>query len=181
LGALCDTYAGVLARLDNVQLDEKPRMADFARLGCAVEATLGWPEGSFLAAYNHSRDAGDQLALEADPIGTLLVEIGNQGFEGTASELAALLDQQADENTPRPSNWPKNPVAVANRLRRLAPNLCAQPVSKSSSSNGLRAGAPYGSTEPTPSRPSHPSRRTQARRRANPNDSRDSRDNHLAI
>jgi hypothetical protein len=55
LGALLDALSVALRRLADVQLEQQPRMADFARFAVAAEPALGLPEGTFLAAYEGKR------------------------------------------------------------------------------------------------------------------------------
>ena len=55
LGALLDAVSCGLQRLPDVQLERKPRMADFAKWGAAVEPACPWPEGTFLEAYVRNR------------------------------------------------------------------------------------------------------------------------------
>ena len=47
------------------------------------------------------------------------------GWEGTATELLALLEDVADEKTRKQKAWPESARALSNALRRLAPNLRA--------------------------------------------------------
>jgi len=55
LGALCSAVSSALARIDDVRLDHKPRMADFAKLSAAAEHGLGFPAGAFMDAYRGNR------------------------------------------------------------------------------------------------------------------------------
>jgi hypothetical protein len=68
LGALLDAVAGALRELPGVRLDRLPRMADFAEWAVAGERALGWPAGSFEAAYRANRQEANETALEASPL-----------------------------------------------------------------------------------------------------------------
>ncbi len=123
LGALLDTLSTAMREHQVVELDRKPRMADFARWGVAVERALGWTEGSFLAAYETNREemAGDMLSN--DLTATMLIQfMADKSFwSGTATELLTALNMTAlgagiDTRVPV---WPKTPHAVSGRLRRL--------------------------------------------------------------
>ena len=57
-GALLDAVAGGLRDLPTTNLSNLPRMADFARWATAAESSLGWSEGTFMAAYNDNQRTG---------------------------------------------------------------------------------------------------------------------------
>jgi hypothetical protein len=124
LGALLDAVSGAISRLDQVQLERAPRMADFARWVVAAEPALGWPTGSFLKAYTGNRDAIHEIALDAavvvPPMRTLL-EAGE--FIGTATELLDRLAGIVGESATRRKGWPGNATALSRELARIAPNL----------------------------------------------------------
>jgi Bifunctional DNA primase/polymerase, N-terminal/Primase C terminal 1 (PriCT-1) len=124
LGALLDAVSGAIGRLDQVQLERAPRMADFARWVVAAEPALGWPTGSFLKAYTGNRDAIHEIALDAavifPPMRTLM-ESGE--FVGTATELLDRLGGIAGESATRRKGWPGNATSLSRELARIAPNL----------------------------------------------------------
>ncbi|HVA46105.1 MAG TPA: hypothetical protein VNH11_07000 [Pirellulales bacterium] len=122
LGSLFDAVAGALRDLPRVKLVRLPRMADFAKWATAAERALGWPPGTFIAAYTRNRDAANELALEASPIAGRLLELLAKGeWEGKAGELLSALDESYGSETKRPPGWPKNPRSMSGHLRRLAP------------------------------------------------------------
>ncbi len=103
-------------------------MADFAAWVTACELALGWPDGSFLAAYRGNVADANELALDASPIWPPLRQLveARGAWEGTAAELLAELAQLAGLGGDRakpPAGWPKKPNALTGRLRRLAPNM----------------------------------------------------------
>ena len=122
-GALCDVVAGALARIDSVQLAEMPRMADFAKWVVAAEQILGWTPGAFLKSYSENRSKGDELAIEASPVGPPLCLLAEGGFEGTMTELLERLVELTDEQAIRAKTWPKSARALSSHVKRLAPNL----------------------------------------------------------
>jgi hypothetical protein len=87
---------------------------------------LGWPEGTFLRAYDENQAAANELALETSCItGPLFTLLGKGPFEGTADTLLRTLAKCADEATTKQSGWPRSPRGLSESLRRLAPNLRA--------------------------------------------------------
>ncbi len=129
LGGFYDALVGVLAELPTVVLQRPPRMADFARVGVAMERVLGWPSGSFLAAYADNRAIGSELALEAYPIvGPLcqLVKEYNGHWEGSMSGLLAALAPLATEQARHERRWPSAGNKLSSQLDRVAPSLRAR-------------------------------------------------------
>jgi hypothetical protein len=127
LGALLDVTVKALEELPHVELDWLPRMADFARWGVAVERALGMPEGAFMAAYQGNLNEANAGALEDTPVGAplmaLLEEKGDEGWEGTATELLNTLTVREGYEKKAPLGWPKTGKQLANTLRRLEPCL----------------------------------------------------------
>ena len=123
-GALLDLAADGLSQLPAVPTRGLPRMADFARWGIALERAAGWPDGSFLDAYEGNRRKSQEVALEADVVAGVVMRLmsNRQRWEGTATELLIEVNRiTADE--PRGRGWPTAPNHLSNRLDRLAPVL----------------------------------------------------------
>ena len=124
LGGLLDVVSGALARLPNIQLPKKPRLADFAVWVTAAEPLLGWSEGAFMDAYVQNQSATNDLALEASPIAAAIQALVRDGeIEATATDLLQTLQRYAGENAGSQRSWPANGQGLSNALRRLAPNL----------------------------------------------------------
>ena len=130
LGALLDALAGALAQLPHTRLAFKPRMADFALFGVAVERALGWPAGTFIKAYEVNRRGANSSALEASPVALAVQSLAGQGhiFEGTATELLDKLSSCVDERAKSHRGWPDSGWRLSCILRRLAPSLRASGV-----------------------------------------------------
>jgi hypothetical protein len=123
-GALFDLVSSVLATIPSVNLDHAPRMADFARVGTALEQVLGLHQGAFIAALDGQRQDALQASLDADPLGPRVVVFMSERTEwaGTATELLKLLTDCLP-NDSRPRTWPSTPAAMSKRLVELAPAL----------------------------------------------------------
>ncbi|WP_406470146.1 ATP-binding protein [Streptomyces hirsutus] len=120
LASLFDLLAAVLAVLPDVQLEERPRMADFARVLAAVDKVQGW---NTLDSYKATaRDAVADV-LDGEPFAQAVVALvdraGADGITLTASELLERVP------TPDrlPKKWPKDPTRAGGQLKRLAPAL----------------------------------------------------------
>jgi hypothetical protein len=105
--------------MDGVQLDQLPRVADFALWATACETAL-WPAGTFARAYAANRRAAIESIMEADPIATCVRSImaDRTTWTGSASDLLRLCAESARESPPGGVAWAKNPRALAGRLRR---------------------------------------------------------------
>ncbi len=128
-GALLDALAGVVREESNVpeQALGWPRMADFAVRGVALERALGWPEGSFLAAYRGNRAGAREVALDDSLVAGLVRTIAADGaFTGTASELLARLETMVVPEVLKTRAWPKQPHILSGNLRLIANDLRAE-------------------------------------------------------
>jgi hypothetical protein len=128
---LLDAVSHGLRNLDRVQLDELPRLADFAVWVMACEGALPWPEGSFLKAYAGNQSGMDALAIESSPVAMEVLSFVRErraAWKGTAKDLLATLisrlrGRTADRADARLRAFPSTPSVLSNQLRRVAPNL----------------------------------------------------------
>ena len=128
LGAVCDALVGVLKNYDQVQVENVPRMADFAQWGKAAEVALGWPEGSFSEAYVSNIRGMVTEVLDQDVVADRLIRVVDGHFHagtyiGTPSELLDALTATATNTMTNRRDWPQNGKALTNRLERLKPLL----------------------------------------------------------
>lgn len=125
LGALLDAVSAALRNLDQVELAELPRMADFAVWVAAAEEVLPWEPGGFMRAYAGNRSEANELALNDDPVAVavrrLLSDLDQ--WSGTSTELLAALREMVDEPVTRSKAWPAAPNSLSNRLKRISPAL----------------------------------------------------------
>jgi hypothetical protein len=120
LGALLDAAAHGLRELPCIRFGKLPRMADFALWAMACE-TAFWPAGTFLRAYDTNRRAALENITDADPVAACVREImaDRRTWTGTASDLLRAAADRAYGTSWRSADWPRNPRALAGRLRRV--------------------------------------------------------------
>ena len=121
LGALLDAASHGLRTLPHVRLDRLPRMADFAIWATACETAL-LPTGAFARAYEANRRAAIEGVIDADPVAACVREImaERSAWTGCATDLLRTEAELAGNGASRGSSgWPKNPRALAGRLRRV--------------------------------------------------------------
>jgi len=118
LGALLDAAVHGLRAIGSVSSHQLPRMADFALWARACETHL-WPAGTFDRAYSNNRKAAVRSIIDADPIATFVRELMSERpfWTGCAAELLRVGVQRVNQSSHN-ANWPKNPRALAGRLRR---------------------------------------------------------------
>ena len=112
--------ARVCNRCRDIRLERLPRMADFALWAAACE-TAAFAVGTFEAAYWLNRRAAIEDVIDADPVAACVRHLMSQTTEwtGSASELLnAGFENERSASYRGRTNWPKNPRALAGRLRR---------------------------------------------------------------
>lgn len=121
LGALLDAVVVGLRRLPGIQLERLPRMADFALWATACE-TAHWPEGRFMAAYDGNREEAVENVIDSDAVAVAVRELiaDKVEWEGTATELLAVLTAIAGERVVKSKSWPGDARALSSRLKRAA-------------------------------------------------------------
>lgn len=127
LGGLLNALSCGLRRLDSIQLDGLPRMADFVIWAEACGEALSWYPGEFSEWYAENRKQLNSQALEGSAIAKLLLDnIAADGWSGTASELLSFVSHNASEEQKRAKDFPRSPQAMGGLMRRLAPNFRAE-------------------------------------------------------
>ena len=136
LGSVLDTVAAAMRILPSVELDEVPRMADFAYWGEAVGQALGWPEQSFRSAYARNRRSATDNSIDDSAVANVLFGSvpSSLKWSGAIGELHRQLTETAGKQVASSRRWPKNVTQFSSELRRLSPQLrvrglvdCVQP------------------------------------------------------
>jgi len=128
-GAILDTLSKALQVYSTVEIEQLPRMADFAVWGEAIVRSLGYQPGEFLDAYFEK--IGEQVAdvLEQNPIGIAILAFmeSREQWEGTPSELLQALESEpfVEEHKVdvKAERWPKSAVWVTRRIKEIETNL----------------------------------------------------------
>lgn len=126
LGALLDIFAKALARLKEVKLPEadRPRLAEFAKLGMAIAETMGKTGEAFLSHFNASRQEALAHTIEASPVASALIEWFEDNNRRSVSLPAKDLFFQVERKKPQNTDsWPRSAKGFADALRRIAPAL----------------------------------------------------------
>ena len=124
LGALLDGLVAGLKYLPEVEIVDKPRMAEFVLWAEACTRAY-WPANTFVEAYRKSQAASVELVLEASTVGSAVIRFmeGRHEWRGQASELLDGLTALVGERAAKEREWPKRPNVMSGKLRRAAPAL----------------------------------------------------------
>lgn len=122
--ALFDMLA--LARYQFIVLDatKLPRMADFARIGIAIEDLFGG-QGSFMAAYDKNRAAATDDLAEVDPVLMTCLELwdeNNNAWSGTIQDLQAEIARRMKASGLRVP-IPTGLAQISSHVKRITPLL----------------------------------------------------------
>jgi hypothetical protein len=129
LGALLDAVAAALRNRKNVQIDNPPRMADFARWVTAAEPALKWERGTFLAAYVENQDNASSIITESSPVAKAIVQFMSNHLEGWKGLTSTLHDELLNYDVYKLAKTaPKAPNKLSGQLKRIAPSLRIQGI-----------------------------------------------------
>jgi hypothetical protein len=127
LGAMFDALSVAIKTLPDVDIAELPRMADFARWGCAIARHLGCDDAEFLSALGVNAAAQNDTAVENSPVAQAVLRLVEEVGEWedtpavTLQRLASIAGElQLDL---KGKSWPKQPAHLTRRLNEVAPNL----------------------------------------------------------
>ena len=132
LGGLLDAIVGGIRELPSVRLPELPRMADYACFGAAVGRGLGWPDGTFLSAYEGNRQNTSSTLIDDSVLAKVLLRMYTSEFDGytcTVDGMRSELMRFGAKALARNPGWPKTNAKFGSELRRLAPELRAHGLS----------------------------------------------------
>lgn len=129
-GAVLTALSAGLRRIQDVQLTELPRMADFARRATASEAALGFESGAFMRAYESNRLAAQGMSLGQSPFALAISAFAHKvrAWRGPMEELRRVVMTYAESVPGRNSNWPATASAAGKQLRRFITPLRAHGV-----------------------------------------------------
>jgi len=126
LGAMFEVLSAAMGTVDDIQLD-LPRMADFARWGCAIARRLGCDDAEFLRALGVNTAAQNETAVENSPVAQTVIRLVEDEGDwedtpaATLQRLASIAGELQLDTKGRA--WPKQPAHLTRRLTEVAPNL----------------------------------------------------------
>ncbi len=126
-GGMLDALAVAMCLKPHLELEDLPRMADFATWGACIAPALGYSKEQFIDAYDTNRSQQNEEVLAANPVGALLLAFmkSMDRWEGSATDLLSEIRQIAEANGVSNSELPGGPNGLTRKLNRLSPNLAA--------------------------------------------------------
>lgn len=126
-GALYSAVSTALYHQDTVELESRPRLADFATWVEAASPAFGWDVGDFSAALEASNMMANVMAVDASPIGRLVYGFmkDQQHWEGSVSDLLVTIRELASDDDKRQRQFPKDSARLGVQLRRMQRPLAA--------------------------------------------------------
>ena len=142
IGALLDGVASAIRNLPTTRLERTPRMADFAKLAVAAAPGLGFDADAFMLAYETNRRDVTEATFEADPVAVavrnFVATVHPTGWNGTATDLLAALNERVPEGVRKSRVWPFTAQGLGNRIDRIAPLLRQQGFAVEKRHSGAR-------------------------------------------
>jgi hypothetical protein len=134
LGAILDTVSKAMKIHPTITAEKFPRMADFARWGCAIAEALGYTQKQFLDAYKNTRDEQQEHVISSSVVASTLIKMmeNKDTWEGTANELLKALTYSAKDDwgyvdwKDRVQGLPKNANYLGRELKALIPALAEE-------------------------------------------------------
>ena len=126
-GGILTLFSESLAELNAVEIDAEqlPRMADFAKLGEAMAAALGFEAGIWLAKYHDHRKNAVRRTIDSSPVAVQclnFIELG-RSHQGTVKDLLDALNELRSGLFEEKEYWPRSPRGLGDVLRRIAPGM----------------------------------------------------------
>ena len=132
LGSIFNVISKAMEIYPTVQLENLPRMADFAKWGYAIAEAMGHKGIDFIEAYSKNIDKQNEEAIEASPVAQAIIEYMSDKNEwaDTSANLLQQLNRISTFNDLKNSMlWPKDPQWLSKRLNEIEPNLLSRGIS----------------------------------------------------
>ena len=141
LGAIFTALSRSMSTLQEVRRTRLPRMADYARWGCAAAIALGHTEEEFWRAWDGNVQTQTNEALDASPVAQAAMHLmrDRATWEGAPAELLKELSAMAEELKIDTGGkaWPKEASWVYRRLMLVEPNLAQVGIRFSRARSGV--------------------------------------------
>jgi hypothetical protein len=127
LGGMFDILSEAIRIRPEINLQVLPRMADFARWGCAIAMAMGKTSDDFVDAYENNIRQQNREVLDGQPVAAAVEAFmkSRTEWEGSPSELLAELVVVAEKGRMdiNAKSWPKAPHILTRRLKEVQSNL----------------------------------------------------------
>lgn len=103
-----------------MQVEELPRLADFAQWVTAAESSLGWQPHTFLDTFFENQGSATSIVVESSLLAQAIIRLmhDRQEWEGYTQKLLGVLQQ--DEALVNSKQMPGNARVLSGQLQRIA-------------------------------------------------------------
>ena len=132
LGGIFNVLSKAMTIYPKVKIDSLPRMADFARWGCAIAQAIGYKQEYFMAAYEQNIGSATRAAIDSHPLATAILQLmaNETSVEAGAVEMLARLENIADQYRIRANDrlFPRTAAVLVRRINEVRSNLQADGI-----------------------------------------------------
>lgn len=137
-GAILDALVAILQQRNDVADVYQSRLAEAEAWVSAGEKALGWEAGTFSRLLHENQEEAAEEHFQLDTFAQALLKMLQKQLKrpdydsakplwaGTATSLLRQVNLHAEPDDLRTDAWPKQPIAVGMRLRRMAHALRLQ-------------------------------------------------------
>jgi len=128
LHAILDALVTAMARKPDVNLEELPRLADWAEWAVCLAESIGISMDVFLGALERNTQRQHSEVNNSEPTAVAVIDFMSTHLEwrGTPSQLYDELSTVAEElKLTREKAWPKAPNSLSRKLKAVSHNLLA--------------------------------------------------------
>jgi hypothetical protein len=126
LAGIFDALSKGMALIENVKLEEFPRMADFAEWGCAIAEAIGVGQDAFIEAYNANIGQQNDEVILNDSVAYCLCSLleGSDVLEGSPMDILAAINTEADRlKLAHDKDLPNTPSVLGKHIKEIQSNL----------------------------------------------------------
>lgn len=123
LGGICDLMARTLALLPSINIDprQRPRMADFCKLGMAMVKAMERDPQTFFDQYGDAHRESIRRTIDASPVAAAIEAFLGKESIGITAPPVQILQRLQPYRPDHCDAWPKSGKGMADALRRLSP------------------------------------------------------------
>jgi hypothetical protein len=132
LGAVFDALSGALRERHTIQLEERPRLADWGLYAAALYESQGWGVSTFVEDWKGVEETQQQGTLDGSIVAqaVILYMKGKDRVELSAAKLHAAIESSAEDDLDLKDDktWPKTGRTLWKKIREVTPLLEAHGI-----------------------------------------------------
>jgi len=142
LGAMYKILSEAMGIYEHIKIDKLPRMADFAKWGCAISKAMGYDEKVFIRAYSENIKSVKQEIIKTYSLLETVISYMNLSDEDeiveTPTALCSILKKHAFSEGIDTTRFPTNATWLSRILIREAHILEEEGINVSTDKKGDR-------------------------------------------